>query len=177
MPDGATAKLPAPPQLAPPEAKLQTGTTLLLCGLAWSASLIHVQAAIDHLSESGLYALLFIELAAAQLAWGVLLYRLPQHRRLLVAGAIASLAVLGVWLLSRVSGLPVGPDRAGPESLGLLDTVASADEIGLVLLAALRLRPPRNAVTAQRGMQLIQAVALCLILASCLALAGGTHAH
>jgi MFS family permease len=114
---------------------------LLAGGLAWAGSLIHVQAAIDHVDEYWLYALFFIALASVQFVWGIALYRFPR-RRLLVVGAVISLAVVGLWLLSRTVGLPIGPDRASPEPPGLLDVIATADEIGIAGLMVLLLHPP-----------------------------------
>jgi hypothetical protein len=147
---------------------------LLMCGLVWAAGLIHVQAAIDHLSEVPAYTVCFVLLAVVQVAWGIALYRSP-HRNLLIAGVIGSLCVLAVWVLSRTSGLPIGPQPGEPEELGLLDIMASADAIALVLLAALRLsgRP----LGGGRVGWAVRAGFGGLILLSSMVLAGGVHAH
>jgi hypothetical protein len=149
---------------------------LLICGLAWSSGLIHVQAAVDHLDESKLYALLFIVLAVAQVGWGIALYR-SSRPGLLMAGVIVSLGVLGVWILSRTSGLPIGPAPGSPEEVGVLDALASADEIALVCLAALQLRSPGIDRLGRGSGSLLRAGVVCLIFASSLVLAGGIHAH
>jgi hypothetical protein len=105
----------------------------IACGLSWGAALIHVSAAIGHVDESGLYVLFFALLAPIQLAWGFLAYR-RQSRRLLLAGAVLSLLVAGVWAMSRTTGLPVGPTPWHPEAVGAVDSIATADELTLALL-------------------------------------------
>jgi hypothetical protein len=155
----------AAPQLA--------GALLIACGLSWSAGLIHVKAGIDHLHEHVLVSVAFGLVAAAQLVWGIAVYRRPT-RGLLAAGAALSVVVVALWAMSRVAGLPVGAGRFSPEPVGALDAVASADEVVLALLALLHLR----AGPAARGVAPLAAAAgMCLILLSALLVAGGGHAH
>jgi Na+-transporting methylmalonyl-CoA/oxaloacetate decarboxylase gamma subunit len=142
---------------------------LVLCGLSWAAGLIHVAAAVTHLDEYALYAIFFEALAVVQFGWGVALYRSPS-RRLLVFGAVLSVLVVALWVVSRTAGLPIGPEPWRPEAVGALDALASADEALLAALTAARLRGS--------GRPLGHAAALGLILLSSLALAGGpVHAH
>ena len=103
------------------------------CGLSWGAALIHISAAIGHVHESGLYVLFFALLAPTQLAWGFLVCR-RSTRELLLAGAALSLLVAAVWLMSRTTGLPVGPEPWRPEAVGAVDAIATADELALTLL-------------------------------------------
>jgi hypothetical protein len=103
------------------------------CGLSWGAALIHISAAIGHVHESGLYVLFFALLAPTQLAWGFLVCR-RSTRELLLAGAALSLLVAAVWLISRTTGLPVGPEPWRPEAVGAVDAIATADELALALL-------------------------------------------
>jgi len=105
----------------------------MACGLSWGAALIHISAAIGHVHESGLYVLFFALLAPTQLAWGFLVCR-RQTRELLLAGVALSLLVATVWLMSRTTGLPVGPEPWHPEAVGAVDAIATADELGLALL-------------------------------------------
>lgn len=145
---------------------------LIACALSWLSAFIHVQAAVDHFDESWPYAVAFLVVAALQLVWGVMAYR-SQGRRLLVAGALGGLAVALAWGFSRTIGLPVGPDRGAPETAGLLDVAATANELviaGLVVLA-LRREVPRRVSRALVGS------ALLLIVFGSLLLAGGLHAH
>jgi hypothetical protein len=145
---------------------------LVLCGLSWAAGLIHVGAAIGHLDEYTLYAVFFEVLAVAQLWWGVAVYRAPSAA-LLRAGAVMSLLVVALWIVSRTTGLPIGPEPWRPEPVGLIDAIASADEAVLAMLTGawmLRGFPRRLAGYGQGA-------AVCLMLLSSLALAGGGHVH
>jgi predicted branched-subunit amino acid permease len=144
---------------------------LMACGLAWLAGLIHIQAAIDHFDEYVPYAILFIALASAQLVWGVAFYRWPT-RRLLYAGMAGCLAVILAWISSRTIGLPFGPDLGHPEPVGVLDLVATVDEVAIVALCVSMLQSWRPSAPRSLG-----AIGLFLIVVSALVLAGGLHAH
>jgi hypothetical protein len=157
-------------------APLLAGGLLIAGALSWSAGLIHVRAAIDHVDEHVLYSVLFGLLAAAQLLWGIALYRRPT-RGLLAAGAAMSVLVVALWGMSRTAGLPIGPDRWGPEPVGAVDSVASADEAMLALLALIHLRPERPDLSALGLPQLAAAAGLCLILLSSLLIALGGDSH
>lgn len=50
-------------------------------------------------------------------------YRRPDDRRALLAGAIGSLAIVAVWLATRTAGIPMGPDSGRPGSIGAMDTL------------------------------------------------------
>ena len=149
---------------------------LLACGLAWGAGLIHIQAAIDHVDEYVPFSVFFILLAAAQFLWGFAISRRPTPR-LLSAGAIVSLMVVGVWILSRTSGVPVGPEPWTPEPVGLIDSIASADEVLLALIVVFQLGRGSAGALLRRAGQLATAAGLCLVLLSSLSLAYVGHAH
>jgi hypothetical protein len=108
--------------------------TLALCALSWAAALIHVVAAVGHVDESGTEVAFFVLLALAQLGWGVALYRAPSPA-LLRAGAVLSLLVVALWAASRTVGVPLGE----VEPVGALDVLASANELALAALVAIRL--------------------------------------
>ncbi len=160
--------------VAEPVARIRSNNVLLAAGLAWCTALIHVQASVDHFDESRLYALLFIALAVAQALWGFAIYRAPR-RRLLILGALGSLVVIGVWIASRTSGLPLGPTPGVAEQVGALDAIATANELALAILVAVELgrgEAPRALITRS-----FQVVAILLIVVSTLVLGGGFHAH
>jgi hypothetical protein len=172
----ATEVAPAAGSGRSPATPLLAGELLIACALSWSAGLIHVKAAIDHLDEHVAASVFFGLLAAAQLLWGIALYRRPA-RGLLAAGAAMSVLVVALWAMSRIGGLPLGPDRWSPEPVGALDSVASADEAVLALLAVLHLRVDRPGLSARGVPRLAAAAGMCLILLSSLLLALGAEAH
>lgn len=151
-----------------PEQQQVDDRLFVACGLSWAAAIIHVKAALDHLDQSAAEAVLFELVACAQLIWGIAIYR-GAGRRVLLAGIAGSLAVVAVWVVSRTSGLPIGPAAGHPEAVGLIDTVASCDEVLLSALVGLHLAgAPR-----QRS---VMATALGLLLLSSL-LVLGPHVH
>jgi hypothetical protein len=149
---------------------------LLACGLAWGAAAIHLQAAVEHVDEYVPYAVCFLLLALAQLLWGFAIGRAPT-RRLLAAGALGSLMVVALWVVSRTSGLPVGPETWEPERVGALDSLASADEVLLALIVAFELGRGRAGMLLRACTQLATGAGVCLVLLSSLSLAYAGHAH
>jgi hypothetical protein len=143
---------------------------LLLGGLAWAAGIIHAQASAAHLGEWPLAAVFFGGLAAVQFGLGALVWARPS-RRLLGVVAAASLAIVGLWVLSRTAGLPFGPEVGHPEAAGLPDVVATVDEL---LLAGASL-----AVLARGARMSLSPILLNLVLITSLAgaMLGGGHSH
>ena len=140
-------------------------------GLTWAAAAIHFTAAVEHFGEHPSHAVLFTLLACAQLLWGIALYRSPS-RRLLLIGVLMNVGVVAVWVVSRTSGIPIGPSPWRPEPVGLLDAVASADEVAMALLVGLRLRWAPG-----RASRWLEAVAVCLMLLSSVSITQLGHAH
>jgi hypothetical protein len=89
-----------------------------------------------------------------------------------------SLLVVGLWAVSRSTGLPVGGAAWTPEPVGALDVAATADEVLLAVAVALRLGAGAGAhgrvLRLARGAT--GATGLVLIMGSSLMLLGG-HAH
>jgi hypothetical protein len=105
---------------------------LLLASLTWAAAIMHAAASAQHVAEWPLAAGFFGALAVAQLSLGALLWA-RANTATLIAGAAGSAAVVALWTVTRTAGLPFGPEAGHPESVGVLDVVAGADEL---LLAA-----------------------------------------
>ena len=156
----------------PPAARQLDDRLVIACGLSCGAAVIHVLAAIGHIQEYALYSVFFEMLAAGQVAWGVAVYRSPT-RRLLGVGAVVSLLVVVLWIVSRTSGLPFGPEAWRPESVGAVDALATADETLLALLVIRYLRPERNPRLRGAANQLTFAAGLVLILLSSVTVLGG----
>jgi hypothetical protein len=110
----------------------------LASGLAWAAGVIHLEVAIPHFSEFALFGAFFVCLGIAQFLLGIAIYRRPM-RGVLLVGAGISLAVAGLWVASRTVGLPIGPEPWTAEPVGVLDSLATADELLLALIVAWRL--------------------------------------
>jgi hypothetical protein len=127
------AGVETPDALAQESGEAMPNWLFIACGLSWGAGLIHIGAAIGHADESGLYTLFFALLAPLQLGWGFLMCRRRSHG-LVVLGLVLSLVVVAVWVMSRTTGMPVGPEPWHPERVGVIDAVATGDELVLALL-------------------------------------------
>jgi hypothetical protein len=115
----------------------------LLIALSAVAGVIHARAMVDHMSHYWLFGVFFGALTYAQVLWAVQLYRRPDDLRWLMPAAIASLAVVGIWIVSRTVGLPIGPWAGEAEPFGISDVAASIDELLLAAVVFAMLRPDR----------------------------------
>jgi len=163
------------PALSHSEARKVDDGILVACGLAVGAGSIHIAAGIEHLHDYALHSAFFWLLAAGQIGLGVALYRSP-HSRWLWLGAIGSVAVVALWVVSRTVGLPLGPSAWTPEPVGITDTIASADELALAALIALWFSSDQRPLVVACK-RIAMAGGLFLILMGALALTGGEHSH
>lgn len=114
--------------------------------LSAAAGGLHLAVVPEHLREGWLTGLFFAVVGTGQVAWAARVAAGPS-RPLLVLGAAANAAVVGLWLFSRTAGLPLGPHPWAPEPVGLADLLASAFEAGVVwgaLAVAVPGRPRRG---------------------------------
>src|ERR1700694_929840 len=111
--------------------------------LTLAAAAIHFAVAPMHLSEFALYGVFFIGLGLAQACLAAALVLSPS-RRLFGAAAAGTLAVIGLYVASRTTGLPIGPQPWRPEPVGFVDVVCTLLEGIAVLLFLLLLWRPRR---------------------------------
>jgi hypothetical protein len=113
----------------------------LLAGLSLAAGVIHFAVSGGHYDVSWIHGTFFAVVAWLQLSWAVGVILRPT-RRLLTAGVLLNAGIVGVWALSRIWGVPVGPDAWTPESVSLADALSTAFEGGIVVLSlAVLVRP------------------------------------
>jgi acetyl esterase/lipase len=90
------------------------------------------------------YGLIFTALGAAQLGLGVGVLLRPARRRVLLAAA-AALAVVGVWGLTRLTGVQPNPWTPVDSVIGFTDSICAALQgmavLGLAGAAAIGVRP------------------------------------
>jgi hypothetical protein len=119
----------------------------LLAALSAGAAFIHFAVSGEHYDLSWLHGSFFATIAWLQLAFAVGVVLRP-NRRLLVAGVVLNAGIIGVWAMSRIWGVPIGPEAWTPETVGLADVLSSAFEAGIVVLSlAVIVRP---ALASQR---------------------------
>jgi hypothetical protein len=113
----------------------------LLAALSLGAGVIHFAVSGEHYELSWAHGTFFAVVAWLQLSWAVAIVLRPT-RSLLTAGVLLNAGILGVWAVSRVWGVPIGPDAWTPESIALSDALSSACELCIMALAlAVLVRP------------------------------------
>lgn len=117
----------------------QTLAAVALLGCA----AIHVAVVPDHLNHWVVASAFFIALALAEVAGGVLLLGRPSQN-VLIAVAAASVVPPALWLWSRTSGLPFGPNAGVAEPVGLADIAAGLLELGTLAITVALLRARRR---------------------------------
>lgn len=107
-----------------------------------AAAGVHYVVMPDHFEESALYGTFFLVAATSQLVYAVYLLVRPS-RALLAAGAIGNLAIVALWLMTRLVGIPLGPAAGSTESFGGLDILAAIFELTTAVAALALIRKPR----------------------------------
>jgi hypothetical protein len=111
----------------------RTGTLrTLLAVSSIAAGLIHAAVVPEHLEEAWIFGLFFILAAGFQIAWAIPVV-LGRSVVIYATGALANGAIIGIWLVSRTTGVPIGPDAWMPEPAAALDVTATLLELLLVV--------------------------------------------
>jgi hypothetical protein len=129
---------PAAPaaQIASPGAEgtaLAGGTFAAVAVLSGTAAGIHLGVAPEHFGEWWGYGAFFVLAALGECALVALLALRP-GAWVVQAGIWASLATMLMYLLSRTSGIPLGPATGVVEPVDLAGLVATAAEAALVVV-------------------------------------------
>jgi hypothetical protein len=112
-----------------------------LASLSAGAAAIHFAVIFEHFAEYALYGAFFLVISWAQLIWAAVVLWRPS-RLWLWLGMAGNALIVVVYLASRTTGLPVGPDVGHPEPAGGLDVVSVVLELALIAgCAALLWRP------------------------------------
>ena len=112
-----------------------------LAALSVGAGFIHFAVSGGHYDVSWMHGTFFAVVAWLQIAWAVGVILRPT-RRLLTAGVVLNAGIVGVWAVSRIWGVPIGPDAWTPEAVSLADVLSSGFEAGIVVLSlAVLVRP------------------------------------
>jgi len=102
-----------------------------LASLSVGAAAIHFAVIFEHFTEYALYGAFFLVLSWAQLVWAAVVLWRPS-RLWLWLGAAGNALVVVIYVASRTTGLPIGPDVGNPEPAGGLDVVSVVLELALI---------------------------------------------
>lgn len=112
--------------------------SLLLIG----AGTIHFIETPSHFAEDPLYGWFFVAAGAAQTIAAVVVATRPSTTLLIIVAA-GSLGIIGVWVMTRTIGIPIGAEAGAIEAVGRPDLVAGSLELATAALAGwLVLRHP-----------------------------------
>jgi hypothetical protein len=113
----------------PASAAVEARTSLALASL--SAGLIHVMAGFHHWSEYWLFGFGMFAMAIAQVA-GAATLGYTSSRLALWSALAVNLPIVALWIWSRITGLPFGPEPGEAEAIGVPDAVCTFTELVLV---------------------------------------------
>jgi hypothetical protein len=116
-----------------------SAATVTAALLSFIAGDIHALLIEAHLHEWWAYGWFFVAVATGQGGFAFLIL-LRQPVWLLLTAIAGNLAILGMYVLSRTNGPPLGPHAGVPERVEALDVVCTAAELGVVV-ACLALLP------------------------------------
>jgi hypothetical protein len=130
-------------------AGLTAGVLGMIAGLSGLAAGIHLSVAPEHFDEWWGYGTFFLVAAAGECALVALLALRPRAW-VLQAGIWTSLAAMLMYLVSRTSGIPLGPEQGVVETVDLPGLAATAAEGALVVVLCMLLagRERRHTLSA-----------------------------
>jgi hypothetical protein len=117
-----------------------------LAAFSAGAAALHFAEVELHLDEWWLFGAFFFAVAWFQVGWAVLVV-VRGERFLLTTGLAVNAAVVLIWVWSRTTGLPMGPEAGEPEAIGAADLFATILELVILLGATVllsRIRPSRE---------------------------------
>jgi hypothetical protein len=156
-----------------------TWSGVVAAALSFGAAAIHFAVIGEHFAEFAPYGVAFAAFAWFQVGWAVL-YVWRRSRGLSALAILVNLGALVVWAVSRIAGLPVGPEPGQIEPVGPLDLLAGGLEAALIGLLAWdlaavseRRRPALSPVPAVIGVG-SALLAIVVLTSAAFALSGGT---
>lgn len=147
-----------------------------LAALSMAAAAIHFAVMGEHFAEYVAFGVFFSVVAWSQALWAVGLIVLPS-RRLLLVGLVGNALVILVWLSSRTTGLPIGPEAGAPEAAAFVDVLSTILEVAIVAgtaMLVLRGRPTPSTRGRPVGLGLAALVIALVVLTTWSVAAGAT---
>lgn len=102
-----------------------------LAALSMATAAIHFAVMGEHFAEYLAFGVFFSVVAWLQALWAVGVVALPS-RRLLLVGLVGNALVILVWLSSRTTGLPIGPEAGAAEPAAFVDVLSTVLEVAIV---------------------------------------------
>lgn len=112
------------------------------------AAAMHASVVREHFMESSLYGGFFLATAVAGFGYAVWVLTRPA-RWLYAAAVVANVAIVALWLTTRLIEVPVGPGAGETEPFGTVDIVASSAEVLCVVAAVALWRQGSKALVSR----------------------------
>jgi uncharacterized membrane-anchored protein len=106
-----------------------TVAAMLSLGAAW----VHLAYVAPHLRQWWAYGAFFLATGIGQALFAPLILRRPRPW-LAVVGIAGNIAIVAMYVLSRINGAPFGPHANVPERVGAVDLATAAAEVVLIAL-------------------------------------------
>jgi hypothetical protein len=122
------------PKMNARQAVYRPGSALYpVAALSLIAGLIHLWVMPEHFEEWWGYGSFFLVAAVAQIGYGPLLLSWP-NQTVLMLGVAGNSAIILLYLLTRVVGIPLfGPEAGEVEYVGFVDVCATVSEATIVI--------------------------------------------
>src|SRR5919201_577487 len=132
-----------------PRAGAGESTVVAAALLSAGAAAIHFAVAKMHFDEYTLFGVFFVGSGIAQLVWPIwVLFR--RWRPLFLFAAIGNGAIVALWAVDRIWGLPLRPTPWKPDPVGFGESVTALFEV-LLVLACLRLLTTSTRMRSRRA--------------------------
>src|SRR3954471_197300 len=115
------------PRRAAPRLAAPAAAAVLSLAVAW----VHFAYVGPHLRQWWAYGAFFLAAGVGQALFAPLVLRRPRAW-LIAGGSAGNVAIVGMYVLSRTAGPPLGPHARVPERAGVVDLATTAAEIALV---------------------------------------------
>jgi hypothetical protein len=109
-----------------------------------AAAVIHGGVIGDHFHEDLFYGLFFLVVTAVQLCLALILSTMSTLRLLRYVAAMSG-SIAALYLVSRTTGLPIGPEPWRAEPFGILDIAATCAELVTLAGCGVQLRRATSA--------------------------------
>jgi hypothetical protein len=152
----------------------------LLAVLSGAAGAIHLAMVPSHMDSSTIEGVGFALTGWVQIGLALWLLARPSRAALRIV-MLANVVFIGLWLVSRTYGLPVGENAGHPHEVGFVDLACVGIEVALVVMAGLFLtRPSLGREWSSERLVLASVVPLAVLGLATAALASPSarnHAH
>src|SRR3954469_22081963 len=115
------------PRRAAPRIAAPAAAAALSLAVAW----VHLAYVASHLRQWWAYGAFFLAAGVGQALFAPLVMRRPRPW-VVAVGIAGNLAIVGMYVLSRTTGPPLGPHARVPEPAGPIDLATTRAEIALV---------------------------------------------